>query len=118
MAWKEVERNVVDIAKHKNEPYMGIFLGRENIETKFGQQSIWKFEAEDGSRFGIYGFTNLDSAMDSVAEGRSCRITYLGKEKVKTQKRGNVECHQVKVEVDDTEEPETPPDDPGKLEPF
>lgn len=118
MAWKEMTRNIIDIAKHKDEPYVGIYLGRENIEGKYGTQAIWKFEAEDGSKFGIYGFTNLDSAMDSVGEGKSCRITYLGKENVKTQKRGNVDVHQVRVEVDDSEEPETPPDEKTQPEPF
>ena len=99
MAWKEVSRTATDIKKHKGESYTGEYLGHEQIKTKIGDQMIYKFRDESGNPFSIYGFTNLNRAMESINEGTACRITYLGTENVQT-KFGMKDVHQVRVEID------------------
>jgi len=97
--WKEVTRNTMDIKKHKDKSYIGTYLDSEQIQTKIGQQVIYKFEGEEGEKFSIYGFTNLNRAMDSISEGALVKITYLGMTNVET-KFGKKDVHQVRVEVD------------------
>lgn len=75
MAWKEVSRTAIDIKKHPDQEYIGEYKGFEKIQTKIGEQTIYKFIDDDGNRFNIYGFTNLNRAMDLIAEGTLCRIT-------------------------------------------
>ena len=105
MAWKEVSRTAIDIKKHPDQEYIGEYKGFEKIQTKIGEQTIYKFIDDDGNRFNIYGFTNLNRAMDLIAEGTLCRITYLGTENVQT-KFGMKDVHQVRVEIaiDETSE--------------
>lgn len=107
MAWKSVNTSATDIKKHKGEEYIGEYLGHDEIETKIGKQKIYKFRDENGNPFAIYGFTNLNRAMESIAEGILCRIVYTGTENVQT-KFGMKDVHQVNVEIDtdDAEKPE------------
>ena len=101
--WKEVSRTALDIKKHKNESYEGEYLSKETIKTKIGDQTIYKFRDDNGNPFSVYGFTNLNRAMESIAEGTLCRITYLGTENVDT-KFGKKDVHQVRVEIDTDKE--------------
>ena len=103
MAWKEVSRTAIDLKKHLNESYEGEYLGQEKITTKIGEQTIYKFRDENGNPFSVYGFTNLNRAMESISEGTLCRIIYLGMENVQT-KFGLKDVHQVRVEIDIDEE--------------
>lgn len=100
MAFKTVSTTAVDIKKEKGTPYVGSYLGVEQITTKIGQQSIWRFLDTEEQPFGVYGFTNLNRAMNNIKQGSLCRITYTGTEKVQT-KFGLKDVHQVHVEVDD-----------------
>ena len=119
MTFKEVNTNATDIKKHKSEPYTGTFKGSHKITTKIGEQTIWEFTDPAGLSFGIYGFTNLNRAMETIPEGSVVRITYLGTENVKT-KYGQKDVHMVKVEIDDESEshPEKPTNDIKEDLPF
>lgn len=103
MAFKVVSGNAIDIKQEKGNPFIGHYIGKKDITTKIGPQVIWKFIDEDGQPFGVYGFTNLDRAMNNVAVNALCRLTYTGTANVKT-KFGMKDVHQVTVEVDDDEE--------------
>lgn len=110
MAWKQVSGgNVVDIKREKGKQWIGIYRGNKEIETKLGHQVIWKFIDEDGTPFGIYGFTNLNRAMESVPLETLCRITYQGTQLLAT-KFGKKDVHMVSVEIDADDDPkeETP----------
>ena len=96
--WKEVSRNATDIKKHKDKSFEGEYLDKEEIETKIGKQLIYKFRDESGNPFAMYGFTNLNRAMESIAIGTECRITYLGTQNTKT-KYGMKDVHMVRVEI-------------------
>lgn len=106
MAFKVVSGNAIDIKKEKGKPFIGHYTGKEDITTKIGPQVIWRFMDEDGQPFGVYGFTNLDRAMNNIAVNALCRLTYTGTAKVQT-KYGMKDVHQVTVEVDETEETES-----------
>ena len=109
MAWDDVNTNGVDIKKHKGEPYEGTYKGHKAIKTKIGDQVVWEFASDDGVGFGIYGFTNLNRAMESLEPGVLVRITYLGTENVQT-KFGMKDVHQVSVQIwrDDKSDAEFP----------
>lgn len=100
MAFQEINATATDIKKFIDKPFTGHFNGSQVIQTKIGEQTIWKFTDEEGNYFGIYGFTNLNRIMENVTEGKLVRITYRGTEKVQT-KFGLKDVHQVKVEIDD-----------------
>lgn len=100
MAFQEVNATATDIKKFVDKPFTGYYKGSIKIQTKIGEQIIWKFVDEEGNHFGIYGFTNLNRVMENVTEERLVRITYRGTEKAQT-KFGLKDVHQVKVEVDD-----------------
>jgi hypothetical protein len=53
---------------------------------------------EDGVGFGIYGFTNLNRAMEAVEPGTLVKITYQGTQNVQT-KYGMKDVHQASVQV-------------------
>ena len=103
MTFKPVSVNAIDIKKEINVPYVGTYTGKQGITTKVGPQTIYRFIDEDEQIFGIYGFSNLDRAMNSVLENKLCRITYLGTKNVMT-KYGMRDVHQVLVETDDGED--------------
>ena len=102
MAWKEVSSTAIDIKKEQGKAYVGTYNGKNDIVTKIGPQTIWRFVDEDGQPFGIYGFTNLNRAMNNVGPGKLCLLTYRGTQNIKT-KFGMKDVHQVTVEVDDAE---------------
>lgn len=75
----------------------GIYLGKREIVTDYGPNNIYSFEGPTGE-FGIYGFSDLDTKISQVKTGDEVRLTYEGREPVKT-KRGIVQMHRVRVEV-------------------
>jgi hypothetical protein len=117
MSWEEVSSNATDIKKHKEKPFTGTYKGHRSITTKIGEQTIWEFTDEDGIPFGIYGFTNLNRAMESLETGTLVKITYRGTENVQT-KFGMKDVHQVSVQVwtgeAKSDEPEPVPPPVGK----
>ena len=96
MAWNEITSNAIDIKKSAQKEYEGTLLGHKEITTKIGPQIIWQFSGDDGN-FGIYGFTNLNYAMENVKEGTLVKIKYEGTKNVKT-KYGMKDVHQVSVQ--------------------
>lgn len=101
MAFREVTGgNAIDIKQTPGLPYEGIYTGHREFETQYGTQICWQFRGKKDA-FGIYGFTTLNRAMESVNEGTLCRITFTGKQTMKT-KRGIVDVNTCKVEVDDS----------------
>lgn len=101
--FKVVSGNAIDIKKEKGKPFVGHYTGKDDITTKIGPQTIWRFIDEDGQPFGIYGFTNLNRAMNNIGVNVLCRITYSGTKNVPT-KFGVKDVHQVVVEIDESEE--------------
>lgn len=97
MGWELVTNNAMDVKTHKDKPFIGTYTGKKDIVTKVGPQTIWQFTDEDEQPFAIYGFTNLNRAMEGVGTGSVCRITYKGTAKVQT-KYGMKDVHQVLVE--------------------
>ena len=98
MAWETVDTKALDIKKHRGETYTGTLTGHHGITTKIGPQVIWDLTGEDGVGFGIYGFTNLNRALEAITVGNLLRITYLGTENVQT-KYGMKDVHQVGVQI-------------------
>ena len=104
MAWKTVTRNAIDIKKQEGQEFIGTYRGKTEITTKIGPQVIYNFEVEDGDKFGVFGFTNLNYAMTNISEGDLVKLVYRGTKNVKT-KFGLKDVHQVDVEVFETDEP-------------
>lgn len=104
MAFRQVTTQALDIKTKKGEAFLGTYTGNTKIQTKMGEQTIWQFLDDDGLPFGIYGFTNLNRAMQTIPTGKMCRITYRGTIFMKTKfKPTGQDVHQVQVEVDDGE---------------
>lgn len=97
MSWETITTQAIDIKKEKGTSHEGVYVGSKAIKTKLGDQTIWEFRDAEGATFGIYGFTNLNRAMERATEGWNLRITYLGMENVQT-KFGLKDVHQVSVE--------------------
>jgi hypothetical protein len=108
MAWQEVSSTAVDIKKHKGEAYEGKYVGSHEITTKIGQQTIYNFSGKDGVPFGIYGFTNLNRAMENIEKDTLLKIVYTGTLNVET-KFGKKDVHQVNISVWQGEGNEEPP---------
>ena len=86
MVWKQISRPpTIDLRKTKNEEYVGHYEGKHDIQTKLGSQIVYEFVDEGGAKFGLYGFTNLNRAMESVPIDALARIRYLGTEKMNTK---------------------------------
>lgn len=100
--WKEVTSNPIDMKKEKGRPYEGEYLGKDEIATPLGTQFIYRFRDEHGNPFAVYGFTNLNRAMENLAIGTDCRLTYTGTQNVKT-KFGMKDVHMVRVEISEGE---------------
>lgn len=115
MAFKDVTTGAIDIKVFPDEPFEGYYIGSKEIETKIGSQVIYKFQKKDGNKkFQIYGFTNLNRAMEMITEGVMCRIVYTGKEKIQT-KFGMKDVHQVKVQTDEDDTLELKEHEPEAL---
>jgi hypothetical protein len=98
MGWNDVTTTALDIKKQKGKELEGTFKGKHEITTKIGPQVIWQFVGEDGVPFGVYGFTNLNRAMESLEVGTLVKITYQGTQNIQT-KYGMKDVHQVSVQV-------------------
>lgn len=115
MTWKEVgpANNTIDIKqKGKDFSIEGIYVGHREFDSQFGgTQTVWNLRTKEGI-VGIYSFTDLTRRMEGVVEGSLIRITYLGKEWIES-KRGKVQMHKCRVEVDDSASADTDdmPDD-------
>lgn len=95
MSWSPINTNTIDIKKSKDKEYEGTYTGHKEITTKIGPQVIWEFSGDEGN-FGIYGFTNLNRAMESLKVGTAVKIVYRGTINVKT-KYGMKDVHQADV---------------------
>ena len=93
--------SAIDIKKEKDKPYQGVYRGFKTITTKIGDQFVYKFEdSASKTMFEVYGFTNLNRAMENIIKGAMVRMTYTGTKNCET-KFGMKDVHQVVVEVDD-----------------
>lgn len=100
MSWTPVSNSAIDIKKEKGKDYIGVYNGYKTIKTKLGDQFIYSFtDAEEGTTFSIYGFTNLNRVMESVREGQMVKVTYMGTKNVQT-KYGMKDVHQCEVFTD------------------
>ena len=72
--------NTTDIKKQPGRTFQGRFLGRTDFKTKKGLDQVkWNFNAPDGTPFSVYGFTNLNRALEQVPVGAEVLMTYTGK---------------------------------------
>ena len=102
MGWKPVTMQAHDIKKYPDKPVVGTFQGFTIISTRLGKQVIWEFTNEKGEEFGVYGFTNLNNAMQRVFPGTKIRITYIGTTNIPTKyKPKGQDVHQCRVEMDE-----------------
>lgn len=100
MPWKDVNSDARDIKKEKDVDHIGTYTGHKDIKTPLGDQVIWQYTDENGTPFGIFGFTNLNRAMEAVAVGQTVKIVYKGTQFVKTKfKPSGQDVHQVQVQV-------------------
>jgi len=99
MAWKEITGGTaVDIKKQgKGFQLEGVYRGHKTIQTKLGEQVLYKIETEDGVEE-VYGFGSLNYKLGSVKEGTPVRIIYEGQSQVKN--KFSKFPHLCKVEVD------------------
>jgi len=102
MAFKEVSAfsDAIDIKDEVNKQIVGHYTGSRKIQTKIGEQVIWEFKGDEKETIGVFGFTNLNSAMKQIKPGDYVRLTYLGTKNLDT-KFGKKDVHQVSVEKDD-----------------
>lgn len=101
MGWETVETNYTSAVDIKNDPsktYEGTYISNRTFDSQFGEQVVWEFQKEDGEKFGIFGFTTLNKAMEHLKVGAKVKIRYKGKTKTKT-KFGVRDVHQVDVSV-------------------
>ena len=90
--------NTTDIKKQPGRTFQGRFLGRTDFKTKKGMDQVkWNFNAPDGSPFSVYGFTNLNRALEQVPVGAEVLMTYTGKVAAQTA-FGVREVHQCTVD--------------------
>ena len=108
MAFQPVTSNATDIKESPNTDFVGYYLDSRQIVTKVGPQVIYKFENKDGEIFNVYGFTNLNRAMENVKVGTLTKLRYLGTKKVDTKYGKNKDVHQVAVEIDTEDTKEIP----------
>lgn len=102
MAFKEMKGGDTISLKDRGigKPIEGVYIGVKTITKQEGKiQKIWEFRDEDDKHFAIWGFSNLDYLMEKVTPETLCRITYLGKSKIKN-KHGNF-SNLAKVETDE-----------------
>jgi hypothetical protein len=102
MAFKKVTKGntiKINVEEYIDKPIEGYYLGKNTIDSNFGESNIHKFVGKDGKKISIWGFTYFDNAMENVTEKALCRITYKGKSNTKSN-FGNYP-HQVDVEVDE-----------------
>mgnify|MGYP001560407785 CR=1 FL=1 len=111
MSWNKVSPGqALDIKKLGiGKEYEGTLLGKRSLQTKIGLQTVWLFSGADEADFEIYGFTNLNIALESIKIGTLVKIKYLGTKNCQT-KYGQKDVHQVDVEKW-TEEGREPGDD-------
>jgi len=99
MKYKAINSKAIDIKKSEiGSVYIGTYQGKKEIETKLGKQIVWNLIDDDGVPYSIYGFTNLNRAMETVIQGTGVRITYKGTQKMTTN-YGVKDVHQVLVEI-------------------
>lgn len=98
MPYRDVSTNAIDIKKSQCQPFEGVLKGSHEIITKLGKQVVWEFMGEDGVGFGIFGFTNLNRALESIEPGAQVKIIYTGT-KICNTKFGMKDVHQVSVAI-------------------
>jgi hypothetical protein len=84
--------------------FEGVFIGSKEIETKFGDNTVYRFEGDDGETYEAWGSAALNRGLEDVEKGDRVRIEYKGMAKGKGGKRS----HQFDVYVSDGEDDDKP----------
>lgn len=98
--FQEVTLNAVNLTEHEGLPLTGYYIGNKEVDTDFGESLVHEFEKEDGKHVNVWGFTVLDKKLAQIQKGMMVRVTYTGKENIKTKKYGMKDVHTCKVEMD------------------
>lgn len=102
MVYKKVNPgDVIDIKDVVDVPYEGIYKGCREVSTNFGTQYIYKFQDENGRNFGIWGFTTLNTFMETVLMGTQCRIVYTGQAEEPNKYGKHLHLCTVEIDEDD-----------------
>lgn len=100
MAFQEVSLNAVVLTDYPDTPMTGYYLGSREVDTDYGEALIHEFQKEDGKHVSVWGFTVLDKKLANIQKGILTRVTYKGKEQIKTKKYGLKDVHTCTVEMD------------------
>lgn len=100
--FQEVTLSAVNLTEYENQPFTAYYVGNKEVDTDYGESLVHEFQKDDGKRFNVWGFTVLDKKLAMVQKGAFVRVTYTGKEQIKTKKYGMKDVHTCKVEVDPT----------------
>ncbi len=102
MVYKKVNPgDVIDIKDVVGVPYEGIYKGCREVSTNFGTQYIYKFQEENGRNFGIWGFTTLNTFMETVLMGTQCRVIYTGQAEEPNKYGKHLHLCTVEIDEDD-----------------
>jgi hypothetical protein len=93
--------DVIDIKDVAGVPYEGIYKGCREVSTNFGTQYIYKFQNENGRNFGIWGFTTLNTFMETILMGTQCRIIYTGQAEEPNKYGKHLHLCTVEIDEDD-----------------
>lgn len=98
--FQEVTLSAVNLTEYQDKPFTAYYIGNKEVDTDYGESLVHEFQKEDGKRFNVWGFTVLDKKLSMVDKGVLVRVTYTGKEQIKTKKYGMKDVHTCKVEID------------------
>ncbi len=100
--FQEVTLSAIILTDYQDQPMTAYYLGNKEVDTDYGESLVHEFQKEDGKRLTVWGFTVLDKKLSMVQKGTLVRVTYTGKEQIKTKKYGLKDVHTCKVEIDPT----------------
>jgi len=75
----------------------GQYIGKAP-ENQFGKEDF-RFKTDAGDEVIVNSCGSLEFQLDKIGVGEFCQLTYKGKKKVETKKRGTVEMHDFEVLV-------------------
>ena len=100
--FQEVTLSAIVLTDYEGQPLTAYYIGNKEVDTDYGESLVHEFQKEDGKRITVWGFTVLDKKLSMVQKGALVRVTYTGKEQIKTKKYGMKDVHTCKVEIDPT----------------
>lgn len=81
----------------KNPTLKGIYTGKREVETKYGDTVIYDIEDDDGNSWSVWNCATLEKPMTQVNEGETVEITFKGIGKPKRKGQNGAKLFEVAV---------------------